>query len=113
MGYFNTIMRSGDRVMGLQVTDIEVMNFNNFIHDTRLMELKTVGRRYIWTKNNMYNKIDWILMNANRIQKWPHIVGICMDPELSDDSPLCVKLEQHVVSGTKPFRFYNYLADHE
>ncbi|PHT40138.1 hypothetical protein CQW23_18992 [Capsicum baccatum] len=113
MGDFNTILRSDDRVMGSQVIDSEVMDFNNFIQDTGLMELKRLGRRYTWTNNPVYNKIDWILVNANWIQKWPHSVGICMDPQLSDHSPLCIELEQQVVSGTKPFRFYNYLAEHE
>ena len=43
MGDFNTILRSDDRVMGSQVIDSEVMDFNNFIQDTGLMELKEVG----------------------------------------------------------------------
>ncbi|PHT95759.1 hypothetical protein T459_03641 [Capsicum annuum] len=85
MGDFNTILRSDDRVMGSQVIDSEVMDFNNFIQDTGLMELKRNGLS----------------------------VGICVDPQLSDHSPLCIELEQQVVSGTKPFRFYNYLAEHE
>ncbi|KAF3631434.1 hypothetical protein FXO38_26666 [Capsicum annuum] len=89
MGDFNTILRSDDRVMGSQVIDSEVMDFNNFIQDTGLMELKRLGRR---------NGLS---------------VGICVDPQLSDHSPLCIELEQQVVSGTKPFRFYNYLAEHE
>ncbi|KAF3617096.1 hypothetical protein FXO38_31404 [Capsicum annuum] len=36
-----------------------------------------------------------------------------MDPQLLDHSPLCVELEQQVVSSTKLFRFYNYLAEYE
>ncbi|XP_015166936.1 uncharacterized protein [Solanum tuberosum] len=43
MGDYNAVLQAEDRLQGTKVQDIEVKDFNDFIIDTGLQEMKTVG----------------------------------------------------------------------
>ncbi|WMV29408.1 hypothetical protein MTR67_022793 [Solanum verrucosum] len=113
MGDYNAIRKGDDRFNGNQVTDSETRDFNNFLLDNSLTEMKTVGRQYTWINNHTHSKIDRIIVNAEWVQQWPHIKGVILEPHFSDHCPLSVKMEEHDGKGPKPFRFYNYMAEHK
>ncbi|KAH0709290.1 hypothetical protein KY284_010717 [Solanum tuberosum] len=113
MGDYNAILKGDDRFNGNQVTDSETRDFNNFLLDNSLTEMKTVGRQYTWTNNHTHSKIDRIIVNAEWVQQWPHIKGVILERHFSDHCPLSVKMKEHDGKGPKPFRFYNYMAEHK
>nr|XP_016498778.1 PREDICTED: uncharacterized protein LOC107817461 [Nicotiana tabacum] len=73
MGDFNTILRPEDRVNGNVVTDAEARDFNDFIVDTGMGELKTVGRNFTWTNSHIFSRIDWAIGNAEWMIHMDHI----------------------------------------
>ncbi|KAK4721641.1 hypothetical protein R3W88_011874 [Solanum pinnatisectum] len=112
MGDFNSILHVEDRIMGSQVQETELRDFKQCLLDTRLTKLKTVGRNYTWTNGHTYSSIDKSLVNAMWLQSWTHLECNILDPRFSDHSHLCVTIEARENTGPKPFRFFNYLADH-
>ncbi|XP_019255064.1 PREDICTED: uncharacterized protein LOC109233643 [Nicotiana attenuata] len=93
MGDYNTILTSEDRAQGTQVQEFEVKDFKVFIWRNGLTELKRVGRKYTWTNNHVHSKIDRILVNAARIQKWPVMEGRALQPGFSDHCPLSLPMD--------------------
>ncbi|XP_060182351.1 uncharacterized protein LOC132612018 [Lycium barbarum] len=91
---------------------METRDFQEFVSNTNLIEMKSVGRQYTWSNNQVLSKIDWIFVNAQWIQQWPHMEGVIMDPLFSNHSPLRIQLEVPKERKSGSFKFYNYLADH-
>ncbi|KAK4709789.1 hypothetical protein R3W88_004302 [Solanum pinnatisectum] len=112
MGDVNSILHIEDRIVGSQVQEIELRDFKQCLLDTGLTELKTVGRNYTWTNGHTYSCIDKAFVNALWMQTWTHLECSILDPRFSYHSPLCVKIEAGEDTGPKPFKFFNYLADH-
>ncbi|XP_070020740.1 uncharacterized protein [Nicotiana sylvestris] len=112
MGDFNTILRPEDRVNGNVVTDAEARDFNDFIVDTGMGELKTVGRNFTWTNSHIFSRIDWAIGNAEWMIHMDHIEVQILDPHFSDHSPLCVDFAETINNRPRPFKFLNYLEDH-
>lgn len=113
MGDFNPILSIEDRLYGNPVQEVEVIDFKEFLQQSGMMELKSVGRYYTWTNHQIHSKIDRILVNAEWICKWPHLEGIIMDPHFSDHYPLKIPFEIVKETGTKSFKFFNYLVEHQ
>ncbi|WMV54733.1 hypothetical protein MTR67_048118 [Solanum verrucosum] len=112
MGDFNTILHIEDRSNGAPVKEAEIRDFNKFLVETGMMEMKAVGRDYTWTNEHVYSRIDRAIVNAHWIQKWAHMEANIMDPRCSDHSPLCVALFTIEKKNNRPFRFLNCLATH-
>ncbi|XP_019223582.1 PREDICTED: uncharacterized protein LOC109205329 [Nicotiana attenuata] len=112
-GYFNGIMSIEDRIQGNPVQEVEVRDFKKFVGDAGLTEIRTIGRHYTWTNNNVHNRIDRILVNAEWIQKWPQMEGIIMQPKFSDHCPLKITMSENIVQDKRPFKFFNCLANHQ
>ncbi|XP_019242474.1 PREDICTED: uncharacterized protein LOC109222588 [Nicotiana attenuata] len=113
MGDFNAIRSREDRPIGNLVQEMEVKDFNKFVEDAILAELRTNGRSFTWTNGHTYSRIDRALVNAEWMLKMPHL-GVCvMDSGCSDHSPLSITFEDKEESRPKPFKFLNHLADHK
>ncbi|XP_019235063.1 PREDICTED: uncharacterized protein LOC109215446 [Nicotiana attenuata] len=112
MGNFNTILRPDDRVNGNVVTEAEARDFNDFIVDTGMGELKTVDRSFTWTNSHIFSRIDRAIGNAEWMIHMDHIEVQILDPHFSDQSPLCVDFAETVNNRPKPIKFLNHLADH-
>ncbi|XP_019237273.1 PREDICTED: uncharacterized protein LOC109217477 [Nicotiana attenuata] len=109
---FNAIMDIEDRVNGTTMQENEIKEFRALMEDCRLNELTTVGRSYTWTNSHVYSRIDRAIVNAHWMMNMPPIQVNVMDPQFSDHSPLCIELEITMDTRGKPFKFFNYLADH-
>ncbi|XP_070057556.1 uncharacterized protein [Nicotiana tomentosiformis] len=92
---------------------MEIRDFNEFIEDIGLTEMKTSGRSFTWTNGHTYSKIDRALVNAEWILTMPHLKVWVMDPSCFDHSPLSITLEEDEDHAPKPFKFLNHLAYHE
>lgn len=65
MGDFNSIIHLQDMLYTTPVQEVEVSDFKNFLQNSGMMELKSVGRYYTWTNNQVHSKIDKILVNTD------------------------------------------------
>lgn len=99
MGDYNAMLQVDDRINGADVQEQEIKDFKDFLIDTELTEIKTVGRQYTWTNNHIYSKIDRALVNVEWIVNWPHLEVMVLDPMFSDYSPyvLLSKIKQAYV----------------
>ncbi|XP_019235628.1 PREDICTED: uncharacterized protein LOC109215961 [Nicotiana attenuata] len=113
MGDYNAVLQAEDRKYGNPVSEIETKDFSDFLFDTGVTEMKSVGREYTWTNTRIYSKIDRALVNSEWCIKYHYLEANIMDPHFSDHSPLCFKLKEELQGGPRPFRFLNCLADHE
>lgn len=112
IGDFNLILHIEDSLVGSQVQETELKDFKQCLLDIGLIEMKTTGRNYTWTNGNTYSRIDKALVNAIWMRTLTHMECKIFDPSFSDHSPLCVIVVEEENTGSKPFRFFNYLADH-
>ncbi|XP_019265727.1 PREDICTED: uncharacterized protein LOC109243273 [Nicotiana attenuata] len=113
MGDYNAIRSIEDRPVGNTVQDQEVRDFNEFIEDTGVTEMKTNGRKFTWTNGHTYSKIDRALINADWMLVTAQMEVLVMDPHCSDHSPLSITLEEEEDFSPKPFKFLNHLAEHD
>lgn len=113
IGDYNTILTSDDRTHGNPVQEFEVKYFKDFIWEVRLTELRTAGRKYTWTNNQIHSKIDWMLANTDWIQKWTIIEGTVLNLGFSDHCRLSITIKADQQMGTRPFKFFNCLTQHK
>ncbi|XP_016515156.2 uncharacterized protein LOC107831867 [Nicotiana tabacum] len=113
MGDYNAIRSGEDRPIENPVQELEVRDFNSFIDDNALVEMRTNGRNFTWTNGHTYNKIDRALANAEWMLKMLYLEVWVMDPGCSDHSPLNVSFEDNEEKVPKPFKFLNHLAEHK
>ncbi|XP_070029966.1 uncharacterized protein [Nicotiana sylvestris] len=111
-GGFQLYLYTEDRSHGSEVQEHETKDFKEFIEDCRMNELPTVGRTYIWTNNHVYSRIDRAIVNAAWMVNMPPLQAQIMDPYFSDHSPLSIQIATSLETGKKPFKFFNYLAEH-
>lgn len=110
---FNTILEEEDRIMGSSMQDSEVKDFANFLEDNGLTEMKTVGRKYIWSNGHLSSKIDRVIVNAQWLQVFPiEAVTITMDPGVLDHTSIAITSNDSQPIGKKIFKFFNALVDH-
>ncbi|XP_070045868.1 uncharacterized protein [Nicotiana tomentosiformis] len=113
MGDYNAVLNIDDRIYGNHVQETEVKDFRELLDDTSMAELKIVGRKFTWTNNHIYSRIDRALVNAEWLLKFPQLNIQIMDPHFSDHSPLCLNVEVKSKMKPIPFRFFNYVAEHK
>ncbi|XP_070056687.1 uncharacterized protein [Nicotiana tomentosiformis] len=113
MGDYNAIRSEEDRLIGNLVQELEVRDFNSFIDDTALVEMRTNGRNFTWTNGHTYSKIDRALVNTEWMLKMPYLEVWVMDLGCSDHSPLNVSFEDNEEKVPKPFKFLNHLVEHK
>lgn len=65
MGAYNAILYADERVNGRSIQEAEVRDFSNFLSETGLTEMKTIGRNFTWTNGQILSKIDRALVNSD------------------------------------------------
>ncbi|XP_070050288.1 uncharacterized protein [Nicotiana tomentosiformis] len=113
MGDYNTIRPGEDRPIGNPVQELEIRNFNSFIDDTALVEMRTSGRNFTWTNGHTCSKIDRALVNVEWMLQMTCLEVWVMDPRCFDHSPLNITFEDNEDKVPKPFKFLNHLAEHK
>nr|GEV46715.1 RNA-directed DNA polymerase, eukaryota [Tanacetum cinerariifolium] len=107
MGNYNEV-RYLEELMGL-VFNVQGANvFNNFILNSRLVEIQLEGFSFTWSHSSAtkMSKLDRFLVSEGLVSLFPHLLGICLDRHLLDHKPI---LLQEVVSdyGPTPFRVFH------
>ncbi|XP_056685776.1 uncharacterized protein [Spinacia oleracea] len=117
MGDFNSVLHAGDRIHGSQVSDTETRDFDSCIDATGLIELKSCGNFFSWNNKGqgdlrIHSRIDWAFGCGNWHTSYPEVCVDYLNPGLSDHSPLLLDCKVVRQRGSRPFKFFNYMAEH-
>lgn len=107
MGDFNAVLNEENWLHGTVLQEDKTRDFREFLNDTGMNELQTIGRDYIWTNNHTYSRIDMALVNAAWMNTMTTIIVQIMEPHFSNHSPLKICFIGQEGRGGKPFRFFN------
>ncbi|XP_075087832.1 uncharacterized protein LOC142169811 [Nicotiana tabacum] len=110
---YNAIQSFEDRYNGNPDMEVETRDFSDFLENTGMTELKTVGREFMWTNNHVYSRIDRALVNARWMMNMTQLKVVLQDSLFSDHTPVCVYFEHDHQPMPKPFKFFNNLAEHK
>lgn len=61
----------------------------------------------------VFSKIDHCFGNLPWMDLFTEVVVNYMQESLSDHTPLVLRLDEPDSGGTRPFRFFNYMAEHD
>ncbi|XP_060210979.1 uncharacterized protein LOC132637995 [Lycium barbarum] len=92
MGDYNAVLALEDRVMGNPVVEADIRDFNQFLVDAAMTEMRTVWRDYTWTNGHVMSRIDRAIVNSDWMQQYPQLEASVLDPYFSDHSPLSTSL---------------------
>ncbi|XP_060200122.1 uncharacterized protein LOC132628354 [Lycium barbarum] len=98
---YNTILSEKDGELGNPVQEVEIRDFGDFLLDTGMTEMRTVGRSFTWTNGHTFSRIDRAIINADWAMRYCHLEATFMDHGFSDHSPLAIKLEEQRDGGLK------------
>lgn len=107
------VVRSNDNRLNSQVKVKEMIEFNDFINDTRLVEIPMGGQKFTKVSDDgmKFSKLDWFLLNEDFNTLWGNLSVTVLDRKLSDHCPIVLK-DVDPDFGPKPFRaFYIWLEE--
>ncbi|XP_075076769.1 uncharacterized protein LOC142163387 [Nicotiana tabacum] len=91
LGDFNLVLHSTNRIGGNAVTWAEMMDFQQCMQESGLMEMPTQGNRYTWNDKNdeqrIFSNIDWNFMNGEWLDKIPTCNTRFLAKGISDHIP--------------------------
>lgn len=112
MGDFNVVLSGDDRPQGRPIQEVEIRDFNYFMLDNGMNELKSVGRTCTWSNGHSYSKIDRAVVNVEWMLKMSQLEVNVMNPGTSDHSPLCLELDRTITGTHRAFKFFNCIVEH-
>ncbi|KAH0698752.1 hypothetical protein KY284_012967 [Solanum tuberosum] len=112
IGDFNAILLGEDRQLGNPFQKGEIRDFNEFMLDIGMSELKSIGRTYTWSNGRTCSKIDRAIVNGEWMLNMIPMEVTVMNPGTSDHSPLSLALDRQRRCSHKAFKFFNYVAEH-
>ncbi|XP_056688365.1 uncharacterized protein [Spinacia oleracea] len=118
MGDFNSVLLPNERHNGNAVTDAETRDFEACVDNSNLTELKSCGNFYSWSNKGqgdlrISSRIDMAFGNIDWHSTFTDAIIDYVNPGLSDHSPLVMTCKSHVGGGSRPFKFFNYMAEHD
>ena len=116
-GGFNAIRSPREKSGGTTQWPPHMDKFNNCLYSCVLDDLRFSGCYYTWNNrqdapNHISSKIDRVLVNESWMRTFPYSNAFFPTPRLSDHSPVFVSLAPSPKPSPKPFRFFDFLADH-
>lgn len=64
MGDYIAVLGIEDRKSDNLVQEVEIRNFREFMLNNNMNELKYIGKKFTWTNNHVWSKIDRAIVNA-------------------------------------------------
>lgn len=112
MGDFNEVRFSHER-NGSNFCNNGALAFNNFIHQSGLLDIQLGGYAYTWVDKwaKKMSKLDRFLVSSNLCEVFPNLTGLVLDRHLSDHRPILL-FEEKIDYGPTPFRiFHSWFKD--
>ncbi|XP_060959089.1 uncharacterized protein LOC133030374 [Cannabis sativa] len=116
-GDFNSLFELEDRKGGKDVNLNDIRDSTNWLTQSHLDRPLKTGSGFTWTNNQegdkrIYSKIDHTFVNEDWNDSFP-LTKAHYSWETTSDHCLCVvSMTTNVDIGFKPFRYYNFWADH-
>lgn len=107
IGNCNTVTNIDNMHFGNPVLDNEVRDFNDFIAEIGMVELRAVGKRYTWTNRQIYRRIDKALNNDDWLLTIIQSKEVIMNPGCSDHTLLSIQFAEVVKRSPRPFMLLN------
>ncbi|XP_019242537.1 PREDICTED: uncharacterized protein LOC109222666, partial [Nicotiana attenuata] len=109
-GDFNNVLTIDDR-LGKPVTMNEVQEFKECMDNMQMTPLRTKGCFFTWCNkqsadDRVYSKIDWAFGNFEWTKVYGHVEVDCLEPGVSDHSPLVIQIWERRSLHPKPFKLY-------
>ncbi|GKU90763.1 hypothetical protein SLEP1_g4714 [Rubroshorea leprosula] len=107
LGDFNAVKSQHERV-GSSGNIREMREFKQFIHDSGLVDLPLVGRKFTCyhSNGNAISRLDRILLSEEWLLNWEDVTQWGLKRTISDHCPVILKNEK-VDWGPKPFRLFD------
>ncbi|KAG5548914.1 hypothetical protein RHGRI_014320 [Rhododendron griersonianum] len=117
LGDFNAIKSPTEKVGGDRAWTSWMEEFNSCLQSTELVDLRFSGCYYTWSNKQLGDahistKIDRVLVNERWIKDFCWSNAHFLNPGVSDHSPAVVYLTASTPPRKRPFRFFNFLAEH-
>ncbi|XP_042950383.1 uncharacterized protein LOC122282502 [Carya illinoinensis] len=117
-GDFNIIANDGERRGGRPRSMVAMEEFNSWIHNCGLMELKYLGNCYSWCNGHVGNSRSWARLDRSLVDQ--HFLGAFPDSVMrylprtsSDHAPMVISFVKCFEGyGPAPFRFQQMWVDH-
>ena len=118
IGDFNAVYKEDHRKNGSQVTTYEMYDMGKWMEDMDLHPIIERGHKFSWSNkekgdNRIFTKIDHAIGNLQWMDRYSQASVCYANPQTSDHTPLILTLTRHYQLESKPFRFLNYLCDHQ
>ena len=119
IGDFNETLSSSEhsRALDYRTDQIGMMQFQEVTTDCALSDLSYVGALFTWWNKRdadpIGKKLDRALVNGEWMQRYPQSFAKFEAGGVSDHARCLVRLSGQLDESRKPFRFFNYLVEHE
>ncbi|KAL7179501.1 hypothetical protein ACSBR1_042822 [Camellia fascicularis] len=117
-GDFNAIRFPHEKFGGSGNWSKDKEDFNSCILQSNLVDLSYGGCQFTWANKRsegdyIATKIDRVLVNEAWLDAFPASLATFLPSGISDHSPAVVNLSGVVTSFKKPFKYFDFWADHE
>jgi hypothetical protein len=96
-GDFNSVCSVDERKgRGLVFRQVDADIFNNFIHESSLIDLPICGRLFTWYKGDgiTMSRLDRFLLSNKWCEKWSNCIQVAHQQGLSDHVPLLLHVDE-------------------
>ncbi|KAG4982806.1 hypothetical protein JHK87_027555 [Glycine soja] len=95
LGDFNSIRHREERLSSSQTvgTSSSISEFNSWISDMALEEVRSVGRKFTWCRPNgsAMSKLDRFLLSDEWLSQWPDSTQFVLERDFSDHCSILLK----------------------
>lgn len=117
-GDFNEITHPSENSITTPIDLLpQMMDFKKCLDCLEVKDMRFHGPLFTWTNKRFLGpigkKLDRTLINEAWFTAYPQSLALFLAPEISDHCPYLIDLATiNPSSGTKPFKFFNYLRAH-
>lgn len=106
-----------ERVGGNNQWNLQLEEFNDCLFSCEIDDLRFTGCHYTWTNRQdastcIFSKLDRVLVNERWIRSHTSSSAHFPPPGISDHSPAIVHVAPPPKPTPKPFKFFDFIADH-
>ncbi|KAF5481740.1 hypothetical protein F2P56_002370 [Juglans regia] len=117
-GDFNIIRNNSERKGGCPRPNAAMEDFNNWIHQGGLVEMRSKGKNYSWCNGQSglarsWAKLDRVFMDVPLFSSFPNAICSYLPRTTSYHSPMVIEFKMDPFSyGPSPFHFQQMWLDH-
>ncbi|XP_071694872.1 uncharacterized protein [Rutidosis leptorrhynchoides] len=118
MGDFNASLSLEDSSTGGSKVTISMREFKDCVDNLNMVDVNHMGFRFTWNQRpnaevGLLKKIDRVMANDAFISRYVDAYVLFQAYRISDHCPAVLKFAQSWEGKPKPFKFSNYIIEHE